>query len=137
MYRSIFFLLTLICSIYGYSTEEAIVSSAVKAGNFVYVSAQLPINPSTGQMIEGDMEVLTTQVINNIQQVLKKEGLKLKDIVKTEVYLVDIRDYQCMNAAYGAVFNFKNPPARDVIATSALPFNAQISISCVAYNATI
>ncbi len=108
-------------------------SPAVVAGEYIYVSGQVPIDPNTGQMIEGDIATLTTQAINNMQQVLQAYGSNLNKVVKTVVYLRDIRDYDAMDAAYGAQFFLPNPPARDVVTAANLLYNAQIEISCVAY----
>lgn len=133
MIRSVFFLFALIASISCFSTQTASYSAAVTAGDFVYVSAQLPVDPITGHLIDGDIQTLTNQVINNIQHLLKVKGSSLKQVIKTEVYLTDIRDYQAMDAAYAKWFNFQYPPARDVAAVSDLPYNARIEISCIAY----
>lgn len=82
-------------------------------------------------MIDGDIQTLTNQVIDNMQHLLKIKGSSLKQVIKTEVYLTDIRDYQAMDAAYAKRFNFQS--ARDVSAVSDLPYNARIEISCIAY----
>lgn len=137
MFRSLFFLCAMICSISGFCDQNANYSSAVTAGDFIYVSAQLPVDPLTGMLIEGDIETLTNQVIDNIEHLLKIKGVTLKQVIKTEVYLKDIRDYQAMDSAYGERFNFQYPPARDVVGGVHLPFNARIEISCVAYKKRI
>ncbi|MBS0652345.1 MAG: RidA family protein [Verrucomicrobia bacterium] len=133
MFRAVFFLCALISSLSGFCDQNATYSSAVTAGDFIYVSGQLPVDPSTGTLIEGDIQTLTNQVINNMEHLLKVKGVTLKQVIKTQVYLTDIRDYDAMNAAYGQRFNFQYPPARDVVAVSDLPFNARLEISCIAY----
>jgi len=105
----------------------------VTAGDFVYVSAQSPVDPMTGEMVEGDIETLTNIVIDRLQHELLIKGVALSKVIKTEVFLKDIRDYEGMDAAYGARFNFQFPPARDVIEVSNLLNNARIEISCIAY----
>jgi len=133
MIRSVFFLCALFCSMSGFSSQTASYSSVVTAGDFIYVSAQLPVDPITGEMIEGNIQTLTNQCIDNIEHLLKVKGSSLKQVIKTEVYLTDIRDYHAMDAAYAKRFNFQYPPARDVSAVRSLPYNAHIEISCIAY----
>jgi len=108
-------------------------SSVVTAGDFVFVSGQVPIDPNTGKMIDGDIETLTNQVLDNIQHLLQVKGVTMKRVVKTQVFLKDIRDYDAMDKVYGKWFNFQYPPARDVIAAPDLLYNARIEISCIAY----
>ncbi len=108
-------------------------SQVVTAGDFAYVSAQLPIDPTTGKIVQGDITTLTNLVIDHIQHELHVKGFTLKQVIKTEVSLYDIRDYDQMDAAYGLRFNFTYPPARDVIQAANLPSNASIQISCIAY----
>lgn len=108
-------------------------SNAVTAGDFLYVSGQFPIDPSTGQISTGDMQTLTNLALDQVQHWLRQKGLTMSQVIKTEVYLTDIRDYDAMDAAYAERFNFQYPPARDVIAVSSLLNNSRIEISCVAY----
>lgn len=108
-------------------------SEAITAGNFLYVSGQLPIDPTTGQLAQGDIPTLTNLVIDSIQHWLRVKGFTMKDVIKTEVYLRDMRNYAEMDSAYGARFNFQYPPARDVIEASDLLYNSPIEISCIAY----
>lgn len=127
-------LLTALCAAnLGFSKEKANYSAAATAGNFIYVSGQYPVDPHTGIMVDGDIETLTDQAIDNMKHILKANGADLKDVISTTVYLIDIRDYSAMNEAYGKSFNFKYPPTRDVVAVSGLAFNARIEISCIAY----
>jgi 2-iminobutanoate/2-iminopropanoate deaminase len=108
-------------------------SNAVTAGDFLYVSAQFPIDPTTGKMVEGDVGTLTNLVIDHIQHVLHNKGFKLKNVVKTEVCLNDIRDFESMDEAYGVRFHSSFPPARDVSVSPQLLYNSPIQISCIAY----
>lgn len=108
-------------------------SESVTAGNFVYVSAQLPIDPLTGQIVQGDMITLTNLLIDHIQHQLHIKGLTLRQVIKTEVYLTDVRDFPLMDSAYGARFHFSFPPARDVVVAANLLNNSPIQISCIAY----
>lgn len=113
--------------------QSADYSEAVTAGDYLYVSAQFPIDPNTGKIVEGDMITLTNLVIDNIQHQLHVKGFTLNKVIKTEVYLTDVRNFQLMDSAYAARFNFQYPPARDIIITPHLLNNSPIQISCIAY----
>ena len=115
------------------SANTSTYSEAVNAGDVLYISAQLPLDPSTGQIVHGDMETLTNLVIDHIQHLLHLNGMKMNQVVKTQVYLQDIRNYQAMDNAYHSRFCFQYPPARDVVEVSNLLYNAPIEISCIAY----
>lgn len=108
-------------------------SNVKTAGNFLYVSAQFPIDPVTGKLVHGNMGELTDITLDHIQYLLHNKGFKMSDVVKTEVYLTDIRDYEDMDAAYGERFPYQYPPTRDVVVSKKLLNNATIQISCIAY----
>ena len=108
-------------------------SQAIAAGDFLFVSGQLPIDPKTGELIEGDIEAMTHQVIDNLAAILNAAGMTLSDVVKTEVFLKDMSDFQAMNRAYGKRFFEEPAPARQAIEAAKLPRNARIEISCIAY----
>ncbi len=112
---------------------EANESEAVTAGDFLYVSGQYPIDPTTGKLVVADMQTLTNLVLDNIQHQLHLKGYNMQQVIKTEVYLTDIRNYQAMDAAYSLRFDVKYPPARDVIQVSNLLYTSPIVISCIAY----
>ena len=107
-------------------------SPGVVAGKALYVSGQLPIDPNTGMIVDGDITTLTNLTMSHIQQIVLQKGFAMKNVVKTVVYLRDIRDYAQMDKAYATWFPFSTPPARDVIVVPELPNNAGIQISCVA-----
>ena len=79
-------------------------SQAIEAGNTVYVSGQLPINPATGEFAEGGMAELTRQSLTNIKNILAEVGLTMENVVKTSVFLADMADFAEMNAAYAEFF---------------------------------
>ena len=106
-------------------------SQAVKAGNLLFVSGQLPIVPATGELLEGDIQAQTALVIENIAVILEAAGSNLDKVVKTEVYLADINDFAAVNETYGTFFN-QSKPARQAMQVAALPKNAAIEISCIA-----
>lgn len=116
-----------------FSNDKTSYSLAATAGDFIFVSGQVPINPLTGTVIEGDIETQTNQAIDNLQHILLMNGADLNQVVSTVIYLADIRDYDAMNEVYKQRFHYKHPPARDVAAVSDLLYNARIEISCIAY----
>lgn len=97
----------------------------------VFTSGQVPIDPSTGELIEGDIGAQTEQVFRNIEAVLAGASLGLSDIVKTTVYLADMGDFAPMNEAYARHFTAE-PPARTTIAAAGLPKGARVEIEAVA-----
>lgn len=106
-------------------------SQAIEAGNTVYVSGQLPINPATGEFAEGGMAELTRQSLTNIKNILAEVGLTMENVVKTSVFLADMADFAEMNAAY-AEFFIGVAPARSAVAVKTLPKNARVEIECIA-----
>ena len=108
-------------------------SQAIKAGDFLFVSGQIPIDPKTGALIEQSIESQTTQVLNNIEAILKVEGLNFENVVKCEVYLKDMKDFETMNRIYGERFSHSIKPARQTLQVVKIPLDALIEISCIAY----
>lgn len=106
-------------------------SPAVEAGNLVYFSGQIPIDSSSGKIIEGDIKTQTLQCLKNLTIVLLAAGVTSDDVVKTTVYLTDMKDYAVVNEVYGEYF--KAPyPARTAIAVLALPLGAKVEIDVIA-----
>ena len=106
-------------------------SQAIEANGFVYVSGQLPINPSTGGFVEGGIKEQTRQSLLNAKAILNEAGLDLCNVVKTTVLLSDIADFQAMNEVYAEIFT--SPfPARSAFAVRALPKNALVEIEVIA-----
>ncbi|EEY02494.1 RidA family protein [Brucella neotomae] len=105
-------------------------SPAVRAGDMVYVSGQVPVGPN-GQIVEGGIEAQTRQVLENIKAALALAGAAMEDVVKTTVWLEDARDFGRMNAVYGTYFP-KEPPARTTV-ESRLMIDIKIEIEAVAY----
>ncbi len=106
-------------------------SQAVKAGNFLFLSGQIPLNPQTGEITGDDIAVQTKQSIENIKAILDAAGASLSDVVKTTVFLLDMRDFARMNEVYGQYFE-DNPPARSTVQVAKLPKNALVEIESVA-----
>jgi endoribonuclease L-PSP, putative len=119
------------------STQEAPAaigpySQAVDSGaGLVFVSGQLPINPSTGAFPEGGVSEQTRQSLLNAQAILRAAGLGLADVVKTTVFLADMGDFAAMNAVYATFFS-EPFPARSAVAVKTLPKGALVEIECIA-----
>ena len=108
-------------------------SHSVAAGSFVFVSGQIPIDPVTNKLAGDTIEAQTIQVLDNLEAVLKAQGLTLANVVKTEVFLKHITDLKKVNEVYGRRFQDENKPARQTVQVARLPLDALIEISCIAY----
>ena len=106
-------------------------SQAIQAGNTVYVSGQLPIDPATGAFAGADIAAQTRQSLTNIRSILAGAGYSMTDVVKTTVLLADIADFAAMNAVYAEFFAAPFP-ARAAFQVAALPKTALVEIECVA-----
>jgi 2-iminobutanoate/2-iminopropanoate deaminase len=106
-------------------------SQAVEINGTLYISGQIPIDPSTGMVVEGDIRVQTSQVFRNIEAILKAAGYSFSDVVKCTCLLKDISDFKAMNEVYGVYYQ-DNPPARAAYAVRDLPLGALIEIETIA-----
>ena len=106
-------------------------SQAVVAGGFVYASGQIPLDPATGQFVEGGVREQTGQVLRNLSKVLEAAGSGLSRVVKTTVFLADMNDFAAMNEVY-AEFFAADPPARSTVQAARLPRDARVEIDVVA-----
>jgi 2-iminobutanoate/2-iminopropanoate deaminase len=108
-------------------------SQGVRVGNFVYTAGQIPLDPATGQLVEGGIEAQTERVLRNLQAVLEAAGSSLDQVVKTTVFLTDMADFQALNGVYGRFFSpDQAPPARSTVAVAALPLGVRVEIEAVA-----
>lgn len=109
-------------------------SQAIRCGQFLYASGQIPLDPATGELVGADVQAQTEQVIKNIQAVLAAVNASLAQVVKTTVFLTSMGDFQAMNAVYARYFEGPDrlPPARSTVAVAALPRQALVEIECVA-----
>jgi len=107
-------------------------SQGVIAGNFLFISGQIAIDPDKNEMISGTIEEQTEQVLKNIGAILNEAGLTYDNVVKTTVYLTDLSDFGKMNEVYARFFK-NNPPARAAIQVSKLPKGAKIEIEAIAF----
>ncbi len=106
-------------------------SQAVEAGNFVFVSGQIPLIPETGKILEGDVRQQTEQVLKKIGAILKAAGLDYSHLVKCTCFLTDIADFKAMNEVYATFFT-SDSPARAAFQVSKLPLGAKIEIDAIA-----
>src|ERR1700722_13242434 len=107
-------------------------SQAVMVGSFIFVSAQVPIDPAVGKITDTTIQGQTRQVLDNIEAILKAAGVTLTAVVKTEVFLKNMSDFQEMNRIYAEKFTHSTKPARQTIEAAGLPLNALVEISCIA-----
>ncbi len=106
-------------------------SQAVKVGNMIITSGQIPIDPATGVLITDDVKKATERVLLNLTAVLEEAGAKLSDVVKTTIFLKDINDFSKVNEVYATFFN-ENEPARSCVQAGALPKDALLEIEVMA-----
>ena len=109
-------------------------NQAVQAGGWLYCSGQIPLDPATGEMVgDGDVEAETRQVLSNLQAVLSAAGTEAARVVRTPVYLVDLADFQSVNAIYAEMFGGGVSPARACVQVAALPKGSRVEIDCIAW----
>ena len=107
-------------------------SQAVKAGNHQFISGQIPLDPTTGTVVEGDVTVQATRVLENVKAILTEAGATFDNVVKTTVFLKDMNDFAAMNAVYGQYYA-ENCPARSAVEVGRLPKDALVEIETIAY----
>lgn len=108
-------------------------SQAVVFNSLVFVSGQLPLDPKTGKLVEGDIRALTRQVIDNIEAILKEAGTSIDKVLRCDIFLKDLKnDYSMMNEEYSKRFTSETPPARQTVQVAELPLSSPVEISCVA-----
>lgn len=107
-------------------------SQAVQVGNWIFISGQIPIDPTTGKVIDGGIATQTRQVLQNLQSVLTAVGLSLDAIVKTTIYLTDLGEFGTVNEIYEEYFH-PPYPARATVEVSALPKGVRVEIEAIAY----
>ena len=106
-------------------------SQAIQAGNFLFLSGQIPLDPTTGELVKGDIRKQTQQVLENIKGVLESQGLGMEDIVKVTIFLKDIGNFNQVNEVYATYFP-SSPPARSTVEVAKLPRDADIEIETIA-----
>ena len=106
-------------------------SQAIRAGNLLFCSGQIPIDPTTGEFVSGGVAEQTEQVMRNLSAVLSAGQSSLRQVVKTTVFLADMDDFTAMNEVYGRFFG-ENPPARATVQAARLPRDARVEIEAIA-----
>lgn len=107
-------------------------SQAVRASALLFLSGQIPLDPATGELVEGDIAAQTRRVMDNLAAVLAAAGGGLADLVKTTIYVTDLGDFGVVNAVYGGYFD-DDPPARATVEVAALPMGARVEIDGIAW----
>lgn len=106
-------------------------SPAIRTGGLLFVSGQIPLDPATGQMIDGDISAQTHRVLDNIGALLAAGGLTFADVVRTTIFLADLSDFTSVNAVYGTYFS-EPAPARATVQVARLPKDARVEIDVIA-----
>ena len=106
-------------------------SQAIQAGNFLFLSGQIPIDPKTGELIGGDIRQQTQQVLKNIKGILESQKLSMDDVIKATIFLRDMENFNQMNEIYASCFPV-DPPARSTVEVSKLPRNVDIEMEAIA-----
>lgn len=107
-------------------------SQAIRAGQTVYLSGQIALDPATGELVSGSLTEETTRVMRNLQAVLTAAGMHFGHVVKVTIFLTDMAFFQEVNAVYGACFEGLTAPARETVAVAGLPRGVRVEISAVA-----
>ncbi len=105
-------------------------SQAIATDNLLFISGQLPVDPASGTMVDGDIGSKTHRILQNAQTIAEEAGTDLKNAVKTTIFLTDLADFQDVNTAYGSFFT-KAPPARSTVQVAALPLGSKIEIEFI------
>jgi len=105
-------------------------AQAVRYGNMLFVSGQIAIDPGTGQIVEGDIETQTKQVLENLQAIIKAAGMTLQNVLKCSCFLKDMEDFVKFNAVYNSYFA-ESLPARETVEVGRLPKDARVEVSAI------
>jgi len=106
-------------------------SQAIQAGNFLFLSGQIPLDPKTGELVKGDIRQQTKQVLENIKGVMESQKLGMENVVKATIFLKDIGNFNQVNEVYATYFP-SSPPARSTVEVAKLPRDADIEIEAIA-----
>lgn len=108
-------------------------NQAVRAGNMLFVSGQIAINPESGQLETDNIEGETHRVMQNLKAILEAAGAGFENVVKTSIFLSDMNNFTAVNAVYGSYFDDEKAPARETVEVSVLPKSVNVEISAVVY----
>jgi len=107
-------------------------NQAVLAGNTLYTSGQIALDPQTMELVTADIATETRQVMENMKAVLEAAGMTFENVVKTTIFIMDMNDFGKINTVYGSYFNEENSPARETVQVAGLPKNVNVEISMIA-----
>jgi 2-iminobutanoate/2-iminopropanoate deaminase len=107
-------------------------SQAVRAGDFIYLSGQIPLDPHTGELVSGDVTIQARRVMENLAAVLRAADAKFSDVVRATIYMTNLDDFAKVNEVYGSYFG-NEPPARATVQVAALPRGAEVEIDMIAH----
>ena len=107
-------------------------NQAVISGNLMFMSGQIAFDPSTGELVIGEIQAETKQVMENLKSILNEAGLSFKDVIKTSIFLSDMNNFQQVNEVYGSYFSDEGAPARETVEVSRLPKDVNVEISMIA-----
>lgn len=105
-------------------------SQAIRYGNLLFVSGQIPMDPQTGNVVEGDIEAQSRRVLENVQAIIEASGMNLQHVLKCTCFLKDMGDFERFNGVYKTYFS-ENPPARECVEVSRLPRDVSVEISAI------
>jgi len=106
-------------------------NQAVMVNNTLYVSGQIPLDPSVGKLAGGDIKNQTRQVMENLKAILREAGMDFSDVVKCSIFITDMKNFPRVNEVYGTYFT-EDPPARETVQVAGLPMGVDVEISCIA-----
>ena len=107
-------------------------NQAVIAGNYMFISGQIALNPKNGELITNEIKKETTQVMENLKAILSEASLTFENVVKTTIFLSDMNDFSSVNEIYGSYLNNSTAPARETVQVSKLPVGVNVEISMIA-----
>lgn len=107
-------------------------NQAVISGNLMFMSGQIAFDPSTGELVIGEIQAETKQVMENLKSILDEAGLSFKNVIKTSIFLSDMNNFQQVNEVYGSYFSDEDAPARETVEVSRLPKDVNVEISMIA-----
>lgn len=107
-------------------------SQAVRFGNIIFVSGQIPIEPGSGKILKGNIREQTNLILQNLNSILSADGSSLNNVLRTTIFLTDLENYPVVNETYAQFFN-NLPPARSTVQVAKLPMDAQIEIDAIAF----
>lgn len=107
-------------------------NQAVKYGDMIFISGQIAINPATGELVQGDIQAETKQVMQNLEAILTEANMNFSHVIKTSIFLMDMGQFAKVNEIYGSYFDDSNAPARETVQVSGLPRGVNVEISMIA-----